>query len=330
MTNNPILPPPPDDLAARAAAALACAPAALTLTAIAGDAGSRRYYRVRSAQGTHMAVTDEDAAQQRTFLHMRELFAAAAVRVPQVQAEGAGFLLLEDFGDTTYLRHLPADADALVGAAITTLVQFQRDATLAQALPPYDAKRLNDEMQLFADWYCPVHLSRPLSDAAQRTLHAAQEFLTAAMTGSAPVAVHRDYHSRNLMLLALGQPPGVLDFQDAVRGDALYDVVSLLRDAYVEWQAEKQAQWLEAYWRTAHRAGIDAGGALDECRERFNIAGAQRGLKVLGIFARLNHRDGKPQYLADLPRVHRHLAAACAAVPALAPLARLVADHPPK
>lgn len=316
------------------AAALDCPPAHLRITAVTGDAGSRRYYRVqrtddmRDTARTHIAVVDADAAQQECFLRVRTLFAAAGVRVPQVQAQAAEYLLLEDFGDTIYQRYLPAQAQVLYTAAIDTLVQFQCDAALAAALPPYDVARLQEEMQLFEDWYCRVHLARPLSPAAQRTLQQVRDTLATTMAAAAPVAVHRDYHCRNLMWL--DGEVGVLDFQDAVSGEPLYDVVSLLRDAYVEWPAAQQEQWLEQYWRSARAAGVPAGESLSECQTRFNLAGAQRGLKVLGIFARLHHRDGKSDYLADLPRVYRHLSAACAAVPALAPLQQLLADTPPQ
>ena len=325
--------------------ALTLQPCAVALTPVVGDAGSRRYYRAHiagaaggDAAATYIAVVDESAAQQAAFVRTRALFAASA-RVPAVLAESENFLLLEDFGDTTYRRHLPADADALYTAAMDTLIAVQSDSTLAAALPAYDAPRLNGEMQLFAEWYCRRHHARPLPPAAQAVVDAAQRALAEAMTAAPPVAVHRDYHSRNLMLLGAGAggAPGVVDFQDAVRGDALYDMVSLLRDAYIEWSPAQQTQWLRYYWEAARAAKVKAaaGESWEECRRRFNIAGAQRGLKVLGIFARLAHRDGKRQYLDDLPLVHRHLTAALSALsalqgpPALAPLAAVLEDYPP-
>lgn len=346
MTSPDILSPTPAWLAARVADALAVPPHTVGLAPVVGDAGSRRYYRARiagegaaaeGAAATYIAVVDDSATQQAVFVRTRALFAAAA-RVPAVLAESENFLLLEDFGDTTYRRHLPADADALYTAAMDTLIAVQCDATLAAALPAYDVPRLNEEMQLFAEWYCSRHHARPLSPAAQTAVAAAQRFLAEAMAAVPPVAVHRDYHSRNLMLLSAdmaGGAPGVLDFQDAVRGDALYDMVSLLRDAYIEWQPAQQQHWLRYYWEAARAAKVAAGDSWEECQHRFNIAGAQRGLKVLGIFARLAHRDGKRQYLDDLPLVHRHLGTALselsdiAELPALEALAAVLEDYPP-
>lgn len=335
VENSSIVPPsPPAWLSGCAAGALALPEDALSWRALSGDAGSRRYYRLAAAGATHLAVVDSSLAQQETFVRLRRLFAEAGARVPQVLAQGTvgaeGWLLIEDFGDAMYAHCPPDEKQALYQAALQTLVALQGSAALAAALPRYDEKMLMEEMQLFEEWYCPRHLQRPLPPRARQALAAAQRFLCAEMLAQPPVAVHRDYHCRNLMVCESGASPGVLDFQDAVCGSALYDVVSLLRDAYVEFSAAEQQAWLQRYWEMARAAGVAAAGeCFGDCQRRFNIAGAQRGLKVLGIFSRLAYRDGKARYLDDLPLVYAHTLSACAAVAALEPLAELLANYPP-
>ena len=301
---------------------------ALECRVLAGDAGSRRYYRVLGADKPCVLAVDTSAKQQRLFTALRAQFATCA-RVPAILAQGQRFLLLEDFGDMTYFAAGPGNSARRYQAAVDALVTIQRNRALAGALPRYDEKLLHREMSLFSNWYCRRYLARPLSRSAAREVRRSCHFLAEAMLAEPAVAVHRDYHSRNLMVCADGTAPGVLDFQDAVHGGALYDVVSLLRDAYIKRSAGWQEKWLDYYWRTARAGGVRLPAAYDDCRRQFNIAGAQRGLKVLGIFCRLAERDGKPRYLADLPLVYHYLLAACAAIPELAVLGDILADYPP-
>lgn len=328
----------PPGLLGFAAGALGVARRRLRVAALAGDAGSRVYFRVRvdGGQAGGVVAADGDAAQQRRFVALSRAFAEAGVAVPRVRAQAPGFLLLEDFGDVTFWDCLRAEGgegrvDALMAGALAALGRIQGRARLAAGLPEYGAAALEAEMLLFDEWYCGRHLRRPLEGEDAAAVAAARGWLAVRMLEEAPVPVHRDYHARNLMVLEGEEGVagvGVLDFQDAVLGSPLYDVVSLLRDAYVAWGEARQEGWLRDYWRAARERGV-AVGTLGDCRRAFNVAGAQRGLKVLGIFARLAHRDGKRRYVGDMPIAHRHLLRACAALPELAALGRVVAGRAP-
>lgn len=323
--------PSPVTTAAAVARMLSLPPDAFELTAVAGDAGNRRYYRVQTSTGQrYIAAHDSSRRQLTTFVRLQQLFAAAGATVPALVARQQQVLLLEDFGDTTYLARLPASSAPLYRAALQTLQRIQRAPALRAALPPYSEALLQREMRLYQNWYCARHLHRPLGQAALKDLRKMRATIAATMLAQPAVAVHRDYHSRNLMVLNAARSPGVLDFQDAVAGCALYDVVSLLRDAYIEWPLPQQRRWLKEYWDAAARpvqAGME--NSFERCEELFNLVTVQRGLKVLGIFCRLAWRDNKPGYLDDLPLVYRHVRQACAAVPALAPLMPLLTDYPP-
>lgn len=320
------------------------------LSALAGDAGFRRYYRLTggcTASGggrRRIVVDDPSPTQLRKFLAVQDAFAAAAVTVPARLAvdKKNGFLLLEDFGDLTYSRVLfdsadsdsAADSENLYAAALRTLIKIQKIPAQFPPFPPYGESLLRREMALFGNWYCARHLRQPLAAAEKRASATAADFLQAAMRAQPQVAVHRDYHSRNLMALsgadAPRRAPGVLDFQDAVSGAATYDIVSLLRDAYVDWPAARQKKWLNDYQRQARAAGVPLPKSHGELWTAFNVSGAQRGLKVLGIFARLAERDNKPQFCGDMPLAHRHLLAACAALPELSALGEIIAARPPQ
>ncbi len=257
-----------------------------------------------------------------TFVKMRGVF-GGAMTVPEVIAADGGFCLLEDFGDEWYLRaRKKKTIGALYNAAIRALATMQ---TLA---PPdfvcsYDDKMLRGEMLLFDNWYCRRHLHQTPSAAARKILAQARDFLSAEMLRQGNVLVHRDYHSRNLMVVGR-RSPGVLDFQDAVCGSPFYDVASLLRDAYTYWNAAEQKRMLRHYRRCAKDNGAHLPESFAECWRMFNIAAAQRGLKVLGIFARLVLRDGKRGFLRPMPLARRHLLHACDCVPELAGLGRFV------
>lgn len=289
------------------------------------DASFRRYFRITHAGGTCIAM-DAPPAQENcaTFVRVAELFAAAGVNVPRILAQDLdlGFLLLTDFGATTYLDALPlADADRLYRDALEALVRLQC-ASAPGALPDYDATLLRREMALFADWYVERHLGRPLEPAQRERLERVFQVVVAHNLAEPRVYVHRDYHSRNLMVTR--PSPGILDFQDAVLGPLSYDLVSLLRDAYVEWPEERVLDWTARYWQIARRAGLPVRHDYAEFYRDFEWMGVQRHLKVLGIFARLWHRDGKPRYLSDLPLVLRYLERTAARYRELSPLARLL------
>jgi aminoglycoside/choline kinase family phosphotransferase len=242
------------------------------------------------------------------------------VHAPRVLAQDLthGFLLLSDLGTTTYLAALDAaNAQELYLAALDALVRFQRTSREG-VLPPYDEALLRRELDLFPDWYIARHLNRALDDAQRQALDRVFGRILANNLAQPRAFVHRDYHSRNLMV---SEPnPGVLDFQDAVYGPVTYDLVSLLRDAYVEWDEERQIDWAVRYWERARAAGVPVNADFGAFWRDFEWMGVQRQLKVLGIFARLCHRDGKSAYLADMPLVMRYLRGACARYRDLEPL----------
>jgi N-acetylmuramate 1-kinase len=260
----------------------------------------------------------------RPFVKVAALLAAAGVHVPRVLAQdfGRGFLLLSDLGTRTYLHALdPANASALFSDALDALVKWQL-ASRAGVLPPYDATLLERELALFPEWYLGRHLGLVLEPAQAETLQGLFAQLVAAALVQPQVYVHRDYMPRNLMI---SEPnPGVLDFQDAVYGPISYDVVSLFRDAYVSWPEEQVLDWTVCYWERARHAGLPVHADFGSFYRDFEWMGLQRHLKVLGIFARIHYRDGKPGYLNDTPRFLAYARAVAERYDELAPLARLL------
>jgi len=302
--------------------ALACA-----LAPASADASFRRYFRAQLADGRSFIVMDAppDKEDCRPFLQVAALFAAAGAHVPAIHAQdlAAGFLLLEDLGDATYLDCLERgdDPKPLYAAATDALIRIQQ-ASRPGVLPDYDRALLERELNLFPDWYVARELRRDLEPAQQQVLRSAFEALLANNLAQPRVYVHRDYHSRNLMW---SQPqPGVLDFQDAVYGPISYDLVSLLRDAYVRRDEAEVLDGAVRYWEKARKAGLPVRPDFAEFYRDFEWMGVQRQLKVAGIFARLAHRDGKQRYLADIPLVMEYLLAACRRYRELAPLAQLL------
>ena len=246
------------------------------------------------------------------------------MHAPRVLAQdlAQGFLLLTDLGDVTYLAALDAtNARALYLDAIDALVLWQR-ASREGELPPYDAALLRRELDLFPEWYVARHLGRELDPAQLASLERVFARILDNNLAQPRVFVHRDYHSRNLMISTPN--PGVLDFQDAVFGPVTYDLVSLLRDAYIEWDEELEIDWAVRYWERARAAAVPVPADFGHFWRDFEWMGVQRQLKVLGIFARLKHRDGKDAYVADMPRVMRYLRRTCGRYDELAPLARLL------
>ncbi len=299
-----------------------------TLTPASEDASFRRYFRVRLADGRSFVVMDAPPEQENCapFLHVAGVFSAAGVHVPAIHAQDLreGFLLLEDLGEATFLDSFGRSNPArLYAAATDALIRIQL-ASRPGILPQYDRTLLERELRLFPDWYLAHELRRDLAPEDARTLQAAFESLLANNLAQPRVFVHRDYHSRNLMVC---EPlPGILDFQDAVYGPITYDLVSLLRDAYVRWEEPQVLDWVVRYWEKARRAGLPVPADFAAFYRDFEWMGAQRQLKVAGIFARLCHRDGKARYLADIPLVLEYLLATCRRYRELAPLARLL-DH---
>lgn len=284
-----------------------------TLAPASADASFRRYFRASFADGATRIVMDAPPSHEdvRPWLHVQRLFHAAGVYVPEVLAEDAerGFLLLSDLGNTTYLSVLDGEnAPALYLDAIDALVRMQA-ASRPGSLPDYDRVLLKRELDLFPDWFLARHHQWSLSDSERQSLDAVFERILAVNLAEPRVFVHRDYHSRNLMVTAPN--PGIIDFQDAVYGPISYDLVSLFKDAYVEWDEEQTIDWLVRYWERAKKAGLPVRGDFAEFHRDYEWMGVQRHVKVLGIFARLWHRDGKDGYLKDMPLVAKYLRKAC-------------------
>ncbi len=288
------------------------------------DASFRRYFRVHR-QGRSYVVMDAPPGQEdcRPFIQIAALLQNAGLHAPQVLAQDLqqGFLLLSDLGTQTYLQGFTAaNTEPLMQAAIAALIKWQQASTPA-VLPPYDAALLQRELDLFPDWYVARHLGRELSAAQRADWAQTCERLVAAALGQPPVYVHRDYMPRNLMMS--DPAPGVLDFQDAVYGPVTYDIASLLKDAFVSWPVERVEAWRRDYWRQARAAQLPVAADYTAFCHAFDLMALQRHLKVLGIFARINYRDGKPQYLADTPRFIRYVREVLPVYGELAPLARL-------
>ncbi len=298
------------------------------LTPASADASFRRYFRVHLAEGDLPSVIAMDAPPQREdcrpFVHVAGLLVEAGLNAPRILAQdlARGFLLLTDLGSTTYLAALDAsNADTLFADAVDALIRWQLASRPAE-LPPYDEALLRRELDLFPEWYVARHLGVTLSDAQRQAIESTFRLVLASNLAQPKVFVHRDYMPRNLMV---SDPnPGILDFQDAVYGPISYDVASLFRDAFVSWPEERVIDWTVRYWEKARRVGLPVDPDFGAFYQDLEWMGLQRHLKVLGIFARLKYRDGKPDYLADAPRFLAYVRAACERYAALAPLARLL------
>jgi aminoglycoside/choline kinase family phosphotransferase len=298
------------------------------LAAASADASFRRYFRACRSDGSSVVVMDAPPANEdcRPWLHVQSLFRHAGVHVPEVLASDLdqGFLLLSDLGDATYLAALnPDNAVALYADAIDALVRIQLASRPGQ-LPEYDKALLRREFDLFPEWFLRRHHGIELSAADRDAIEAVFERILQANLSEPKVFVHRDYHSRNLMHLPGGGNPGIIDFQDAVYGPISYDMVSLLKDAYIEWDEDIALDWLIRYWEKARKAGLPVDPDFGTFFRQYEWMGVQRHVKVLGIFARLWHRDGKDGYLKDLPLVARYLRKACERYEELSPLRHLL------
>jgi aminoglycoside/choline kinase family phosphotransferase len=290
------------------------------------DASFRRYFRVFTEIGTHIVMDAPPGREDvRPYLNITVMLETAGVHVPRVYEWDTtrGLLLLEDLGTRPYLPALKngADADQLYRDALLSLADIQvRGRESAFELPAYDREVLVREMALMPEWFCARHLQLELTRAQGEMLTAAFEFLVAEALAQPQVFVHRDYHSRNLMITN-ERNPGVIDFQDALRGPVGYDLVSLLKDCYISWPRARIEGWVRDYRLMMHERGSRNAGTNDTQMLRwFDVIGIQRHLKVLGIFARLWYRDGKAGYLNDLPLTLDYVVEACTRFPQLAPL----------
>lgn len=296
-----------------------------TLSVASADASFRRYFRVHLQDKTLIAMDAPPEQESCTsFIDIAKLFLDCGLHVPEVivQDMEQGFLLLSDLGNDTYLSQLNKDtAQPLYGDATNALINLQL-ASKPNVLPAYDAALLMREMQLFPEWYLAKHLNVNLDAAQQSVLDKTFTILTQNILSQTQVYVHRDYHSRNLMVCE--NNPGILDFQDAVYGPITYDLVSLLKDAYISWEEADMMDWVVRYWDAARKAGLLVPSDFSEFYRNFEWMGAQRHIKVLGIFARLSHRDGKDAYLKDMPLVMDYLRRVCGRYLELRPMLKLL------
>ncbi|MDG9926104.1 MULTISPECIES: phosphotransferase [unclassified Pseudomonas] len=300
-----------------------------SLAPASSDASFRRYFRWQAA-GRSLILMDAPPPQEdcRPFVKVAAMLAETGVHVPRILAQDLerGLLVLDDLGSQTWLEVLNADnADGLFDAALQALVAFQK-LPIEHQLPPYDDALLRRELQLFPDWYLQRHLGVELSEAQRGQWQQVCDLLVSSALAQPRVFVHRDYMPRNLML---SQPnPGILDFQDAVHGPISYDVTSLFKDAFLSWPEERVIGWLQRYWQLAREAGLAVPAEFAEFHRASDLMGVQRHLKVIGIFARICHRDGKPKYLNDVPRFFSYIEAVLTRRPELAVLGELLASLP--
>jgi len=286
------------------------------------DASFRRYLRAWKADGGSRIVMDAPPGREDTapYLAVTRLLAECGVHVPEVEAVDAprGFLLMEDLGNTPLLARLQSGepVDPLYGDALAALARIQRHGR-CDSLAPYDAAVLEREMRLCPEWYLARHLGIEPGSEDREAFAVAEAFLVREALAQPVVLVHRDFHSRNLMVTR-ERNPGVIDFQDALAGPVGYDLASILKDCYIAWPRERVVGWVRGYRALLRAEGGPVGAGDDEFLRWFDLIGLQRHIKVLGIFARLWHRDGKIGYLDDLPRTLAHVIDAAGRYPELA------------
>jgi aminoglycoside/choline kinase family phosphotransferase len=296
-----------------------------TLTAASSDASFRRYFRWEG-EGRTFIVMDAPPPQEncKPFVDIAHLLSESGINVPKIYAEDLtqGFLLLNDLGQKTYLDVIDGqNADQLFADAIDALLAYQQ-LPMDAPLPSYDVALLRRELELFPEWYVKRHLGIEFDQAQQASWQQASDLLIESALAQPKVLVHRDFMPRNLML---SEPnPGVLDFQDAVYGPVTYDITCLFKDAFLSWPEERVDAWLSAYWERAGKLGIPVQASINEFLRASDLMGVQRHLKVIGIFARICHRDGKPRYLADVPRFFSYIEAVLARRPELIELSNLL------
>ena len=300
-----------------------------TLAPASADASFRRYFRLESKNPDFGTLIVMDAPPQHepldAFIQVDVLLAEAGLNVPKILEKNVaeGFLLLNDLGNQTYLSALNENtADELYRDATQAIIKMQL-ASKSNVLPNYDAALLQLELDLFPEWYIGKHLQIELSQTQDAQVKQAFKLIIQNNLAQAKVYVHRDYHSRNLMVIDKNNP-GVLDFQDAVYGPITYDASSLWRDAYIAWPEERVIDWVIKFWEAGRKAGLPMPDDFGQFYRDFEWMGLQRHLKVLGIFARLFHRDGKDGYLKDIPLVLQYAIATANRYIELKPLARIL------
>lgn len=291
------------------------------------DASFRRYFRV-SLQGKTWILMDAPPKQEdiKPFIDIATFLYQHGVHVPKIDASdiSVGFLLLSDFGNQSYLVQLNENsADVLYHAAIASLINIQLCPTQEIDLLYYDRNLLQQELDLFPQWFLTQHLDIPAPDFLQDTF----DLLINSALAQPQVFVHRDYHSRNLMHTSVSSP-GIIDFQDAVIGSISYDLVSLLRDCYISWPDDKISDWIQYYLSSAQQHGLLADVSIEQFTQWFDWMGLQRHLKILGIFSRLNYRDNKPNYMNDLPLTLRYVQQISAKYPEFAKLHTFLTEQP--
>ena len=298
-----------------------------TLESASNDASFRRYFRVTIEDKTWVLM-DAPPVQEdtRPFIAIGTFLYEHGIHVPKIYESEtkAGFLLLSDFGHIPYLDELNEhSADNLYKAAIDSLIKIQLCPTQDINLPLYDDALLRQEMNLFPDWFLDEHLNIAIPEFLETTFN---NLISSALI-QPQVVVHRDYHSRNLMY-TLEKTPGIIDFQDAVIGPISYDLVSLLRDCYISWPDEKINQWIQYYLSTAQQQGLLSDISIEQFTQWFDWMGLQRHIKVLGIFCRLNYRDGKANYMNDLPLTLAYVRKISAKYPEFSELNRFLQHQP--
>lgn len=300
-----------------------------TIKPASSDASFRRYYRIMSNNQSYILMdAPPEKENSKPFVDIADTLLHAGLNVPKVYEADlkAGFLLLSDLGNKTYLDELNhQNASLLYKDAYTALIKIQKNAD-TQSLKLFDDALLMQELRLFPDWYIKFHKSYDMNDSEKNILNSTFDLLTKNIKSHTQVFVHRDFHSRNLMFCNrdLGENPGILDFQDAVKGSIVYDLVSLFKDAYIVWSEEEVIDWLIRYWEHAKQNKLKVQDDFAEFYRDFEWMGVQRHLKVLGIFTRLNYRDHKANYLNDLPAVENYMISACERYKDLHPLLKLM------
>lgn len=298
------------------------------ITVASADASFRRYFRVRYDGISRIAMdAPPDKEDCRPYLKVAQAFFQMGMHVPEIYQQDLtqGFLLLSDFGSTCYLEKLSDEsADHLYADAMNALLSLQTNPKPEGiSFPEYDEALLRREMELFPEWFLGRHLGFSLSKRQRTLLDSVFNLLINEALQQDKVWVHRDYHSRNLMLIE-EKNPGVIDFQDAVNGPVTYDLVSLLRDCYISWPQKRIESWVQHYLTQLQARGICSGISFDTFMRWFDLMGMQRHLKAIGIFARLNYRDNKPNYLPDVPRTLQYVEDVCKKYSELAGFAELV------
>jgi aminoglycoside/choline kinase family phosphotransferase len=304
-------------------------PQDIVLEPASADASFRRYYRLRLTPRTLIVMdASAESASCAPFLRVAQLLAGGGLHVPEIIAAAPerGWMVLGDLGTQTYLDALNEDnADALFDAAIDALIAQQKIMCPAD-FPQYDAALLRRELELFPEWYLQKHLHIDVGASLRAELDRIFALLIEQILQQPKVFVHRDFMPRNLMI---SDPmPGMLDFQDAVCGPIAYDPICLFKDAFISWPETRVENWLRIYWHRARATNLPVGDTFENFYRDCDFIGTQRHLKVIGIFARICHRDGKPNYVGDVPRFFKYLRGACARRAEFAALAALLDTLP--